>query len=191
MSYLWRQLSRCSCLLRCYFNGRSLCVVIKDAIHTQLNWAIFLFHVTPDGKTELTAQFWLVMTQSSELSFPVVFHTQNCAVHLGNPTVSSVYLPTPRLHLLKALNSFSRWASHDIFLFKYQFLLYIPRFLFFFWDNIMADVASKQQTTALFLSTTVTRIQEDTELTKKTDKTDGKPVLCQRTFSSVFFVLRS
>jgi len=55
----------------------------------------------------------------------------------------------------------------------------------------MADVASKQQTTALFLSTTVTRIQEDTELTKKTDKTDGKPVLCQRTFSSVFFVLRS
>jgi hypothetical protein len=48
----------------------------------------------------------------------------------------------------------------------------------------MADVASKQQTTALFLSTTVTR----TELTKKkkTAKPDGKPVLCQRTFSSVF-----
>jgi len=37
-----------------------------------------------------------------------------------------------------------------IFPFKYHFLLYIVRFLFFFWDNIMADVASKQQTTALF-----------------------------------------
>jgi len=34
--------------------------------------------------------------------FPFVFHTQNCAVHSGNPTVSSVYLPTPRWHHLKA-----------------------------------------------------------------------------------------
>jgi hypothetical protein len=30
--------------------------------------------------------------QASELSFPVVFHTENCAVYSGNPTVSSVYL---------------------------------------------------------------------------------------------------
>jgi len=49
----------------------------------------------------------------------------------------------------------------------------------------MADVASKQQTTALFLSTTVTRTV-DTQNWQKTDKTDGKTVLCQRTFSSVF-----
>jgi hypothetical protein len=41
-------------------------------------------------------------------------------------------------------------ASHDIFLFKYYFLLHILRFLCFFSDNIMADVASKQQATALF-----------------------------------------
>jgi len=47
-------------------------------------------------------------------------------------------------------NSFSRWTSHDIFLFKYHFLLHILHFLFFFSDNIMADVASKQQTIALF-----------------------------------------
>ena len=82
-------------------------------------------------------------------------------------------------------NSFSRWASHDIFLFKHHFLLHILRFLFFFWNNIMADVASKQQTTALFLSTIVTRTRRHTELTKKkkTDKPDGKPVLCQRTYS--------
>jgi len=50
----------------------------------------------------------------------------------------------------------------------------------------MTDVASKRQTTALFLSTTVTRTRRHTELTKKKDKPDWKPVLCQRTFSSVF-----
>jgi len=50
----------------------------------------------------------------------------------------------------------------------------------------MADVASKQQTTALLLSTTVTHTRRHAELTKKADKTDGKPVLGQRTFSSVF-----
>jgi hypothetical protein len=71
-------------------------------------------------------------------------------------------------------NSFSRSTSHDIFLFKYHFLLHILRFLFFFSDNIVADVASKQQTTALFLSTTVTRTRRHTELTERTDKPDGK-----------------
>jgi hypothetical protein len=50
----------------------------------------------------------------------------------------------------------------------------------------MADAASKQQTTALFLSTIVTRTRKHTELTKKTNKHDGENVLCQRTFSSVF-----
>ena len=92
-------------------------------------------------------------------------------------------------------NSFSKWLSRDIFRFKYHFLLHILRFLFFFSDNIMDNVASKQQTTALFLSTTVTRTSRHTELikkktnltgNKKKDKPDGKPVLCQRTFSSVF-----
>ena len=75
--------------------------------------------------------------------------------------------------------SFSRWTSHDIFLFKYHFLLHILRFLFFFSDNIMVHVASKQQMTSLFLSSTVTRTRRHTELTK-TDKTDGKTVLCSR-----------
>jgi hypothetical protein len=44
------------------------------------------------------------MAQASELSFPVVFNTENCAVHSGNPIVSSVYLPTPLWHQVKALN---------------------------------------------------------------------------------------
>ena len=45
----------------------------------------------------------------------------------------------------------------------------------------MADVASKQQTTALFLSTTVTRTRTQTEQTEKNDKPDGKPVLSENT----------
>jgi len=45
----------------------------------------------------------------------------------------------------------------------------------------MAGVASKQQTAALFLSTIVIGRTD-----KRTDKPDGKPVLSQRTFSSVF-----
>ena len=84
-------------------------------------------------------------------------------------------------------NSFSRWTSHDIFLFKYHFLLHILRFLFFFSDNIMADVASKQQTTALFLSTTVTRTRRHTELTKKLTSLMGN-LCCAREHSVQFLV---
>jgi hypothetical protein len=50
----------------------------------------------------------------------------------------------------------------------------------------MAHVASKQQTTALLLSTIATSTRRNTDLTKTTDNPDGKPVLCQGTFSSVF-----
>ena len=84
-------------------------------------------------------------------------------------------------------NSFSRWASHDIFLFKYHFLLHILRFLFFFSDNITADVASKRQTTALFLSTTLTSTRRQTELTKKLTNLMGN-VCCAREHSVQFFV---
>ena len=86
-------------------------------------------------------------------------------------------------------SSFSRWASHDIFLFKYHFILHVLRFLFFFSDNIMADVAGKQQKTGLLLSTIVKRTRRHTELTNISDESDGKPVLCQRTFSSVFLAV--
>jgi len=53
----------------------------------------------------------------------------------------------------------------------------------------MTDVASKQQTTALILSTIVTRTRRHTELTKKLTNLMIIPVLCQRTFSSVFRVV--
>ena len=52
----------------------------------------------------------------------------------------------------------------------------------------MADVASKQQTTALFLSTTVTRTRRHTELTKK--KTDLMGNLCCAREHSVQFFLQ-
>jgi hypothetical protein len=125
------------------------------------------------GKTEATAQFWQAIAHALELSFPVVFHTQNCAVYSGTPTVSSVYCPhhddiisRPSTPTCVPSNSFSRWASHDIYLSKYLFLLRVLRFLFFSSDNIMADVASKQHTTALLLSSIVRRIRRHTERTK-------------------------
>jgi hypothetical protein len=51
----------------------------------------------------------------------------------------------------------------------------------------MADVASKQQTTALFLSTTVTRTRRHTEPTKKLTNLMGK-LCCAREHSVQFFV---
>jgi len=83
-------------------------------------------------------------------------------------------------------NSFSRWAPHDIFLFKYHFLLHILRFLFFFSDNIMAVVASKQQTTALFLSTIFTRTRRHRTDKKKLTNPMGN-LCCARKHSVQFF----
>jgi hypothetical protein len=54
----------------------------------------------------------------------------------------------------------------------------------------MADVASKQQTTALFLSTIVTRTRKNTEPTKKLINLMGKfavPENIQFSFSRSFF----
>jgi hypothetical protein len=79
-------------------------------------------------------------------------------------------------------NSFSRWVSYDIFLYKYHFLLHILRFLFFFSDNIMADVTSKQQTTSLFLSIIGTRTRRHTE-PKKNWQTCALPENIQFSFS--------
>jgi len=51
----------------------------------------------------------------------------------------------------------------------------------------MADVASKEQTTALFLSTTVTRTRRHTELPKKLTNLMGN-LCCAREQSVQFFV---
>jgi len=74
-----------------------------------------------------------------------------------------------------------------MFFVKYHFLLHILRFLFFFSDNIMADMASKQQMTALFLSTIVTRTRRRIELTKNSENLMGN-LCCAREHSVQFFV---
>ena len=51
----------------------------------------------------------------------------------------------------------------------------------------MADVASKQQTTGLFLSTVVTHTRRHTELTKKLTNLMGN-LCCAREYSVQFFV---
>jgi hypothetical protein len=84
-------------------------------IHPQLNWAILLCEVVPDGITGLTAQFRQEITQASEQSFPVVFHTENCTVHSGNPTVYSVYPPTPHLKALNWTSNKNRQTWWEIF----------------------------------------------------------------------------
>jgi hypothetical protein len=59
--------------------------------------------ITPRASYKLSEN-WLncaVLTDNSaglRTVFLVVFHTENCAVHSGNPTVSSVYLPTSQWH---------------------------------------------------------------------------------------------
>ena len=85
-------------------------------------------------------------------------------------------------------NSFSRQASHDIFLLNYHFLLHSLRFLFFFSDNIMADVASRQQTADLFLPTTATHTRRHTELTEKKLTNLMGNLCCAREYSVQFFV---
>jgi hypothetical protein len=63
------------------------------------------------GKNWVNCAFWQAIAQASELSFPV-FHTENCAVHSGNPTVSSVYLQTANDSLVLIHNSHTHKKTH-------------------------------------------------------------------------------
>jgi hypothetical protein len=65
--------------------------------------------------------------------------------------------------------------------------MHILRFIFFLSDNIMADVANKEQMRALVLATVVTSIRRHTELTKElTNLTEN--LCCIRVHSFQFFV---
>jgi hypothetical protein len=123
----------------------------------------------------------------------------NCAVLTCNSAGLRIVLSTRLSHRelrssLRESHSFlslptdtTMVSSQDTQLFKMNereaTLALILRFLFYFSSNIMTDVASKQQTTALFtcISTIVTRTSRQAEL-GGIDRPDGKPVLCQRTF---------
>jgi len=85
-----------------------------------------------------------------------------------------------------SINSFSRWASHDIFLFKQHFLLYNLRFLFFFSDNIWQMWLANTKGQPCFYRP-YSHAQEDTELTKNWQVLMGN--LCWARKQSVqFFV---
>jgi len=115
-------------------------------------------------------QFWQAIPQGSEQSFPVDFHTQNCAVHSENPTVSSVYLPTPQWHHLKthpflAINSadehrmiypFSNTSSYSTF------------YAFFssFWVTLWPKWPANSNDSLVFIPRSHTH--------KKTNRTDKK-----------------
>jgi hypothetical protein len=119
------------------------------------------------------------------MSFPVVFHTDNCAVHTGNPTVSSVPPDTtmalsqgtqPFIAIHSAdknrmIYSFSNTTCYSIF---YSFF---SSFRITIWP--MGLVISKRQSVFIHYSHTHKK-------THTTDKTGGKIVLCQRIFSSGF-----
>jgi len=167
---------------------------IKRPIHSQLNWAIVLCDVIPDGKSEWTAQFLQAIARDSELSFPVVFLTDNCAVHSGNPTVSSVYLPTPRWHHLKAyiflaihsadehrmIYSFSNATSYS------TFYAFFSSFRMTLWPTWLAN--SKRQPG---FYPTQSHAQEDTQNWQKTWQTWWEtcavPESIQFSFSCGFF----
>jgi len=133
-----------------------------------------------------------MIAQASELSFSVVFHSKNCAIHSWNPTVSSVYLPTPRWHHLKAhpflaihsadehrmIYSFSNATSYS------TFYAFFSSFRITLWPMWLAN--SKRQP-SLFLSTTVTRTRH-TELTQKKLTNLMGNLRCIREHSVQFFV---
>jgi hypothetical protein len=55
-------------------------------------------------------------------------HTQKCAVHTGNPTVSSFYLPTPRWHHLKAHPFLAIHSADGHRMIPFQIPLLTPHF---------------------------------------------------------------
>jgi hypothetical protein len=116
--------------------------------------------------------------------FPSSFTHRTKHFTQGIP-VSSVYLRTPLWHHLRCYQLIQQMSIG--WYISFQTPLLTPYFTHYFLlsDKIMANVAGKQQTTALFLYTTVTSSRRHTQLTQKTDKPDGKPVLFQRTFRSV------
>jgi len=156
-----------------------------DTMPSQLNWAILLWrHTWPKNWVN-----WTVLTGNRTDLRPII---SSRLLHIelrSSLTESHSFLSLPADTTMASSqgtfvssNSFSRWASHDIFLFKYHFLLHILRFLFFFSDNIMADVSSKQKTTALFLSIIVTRTRRHTERTKKLENL-MRNLSCAREYS--------
>ena len=142
---------------------------LKVPVNSQVNWAIFCVKSYLTGKLSKLRSFDRQYRWPQSSPFQSSFTQRTAQFTQGIPRFLSLPAHTTMASSQDtsvSSNSFGRWTSHDIFLFKYHFLLHILRFLSFFSDNIMADVASKQQTTALFLTTTAARKRRHKELIK-------------------------
>jgi len=150
---------------------------VKHPIHSQLNWAILLCDVIPDGKTVVNC----AVLRDDSASFRTVLCS--CLSH-RELRISPLYLMASSQGTSVSSNSFRRWVSHDIFLYNTTSCSTFYAFSSFritLWLMWLAN--SKRQP---HFHPPWSHAQEDTELTKKTDTPVGKPMLCQRTFSSVF-----
>ena len=131
------------------------------------------------------------IAQASELSFPAVFHIENCAVHSGNPTVPLVYLPTPRWYHLKTHPFLAIHSAHEhLMIYSFSnassystFYAFFSSFRITLWPMWVAN--SKRQ--PCLLSTIVTRTGRHTELTKKLTNL-MENLCCSREHSVQFFV---
>jgi len=170
-----------------------LAINLKRTIRSQLNWAILLCDVISDGKT---AQLWqtsgdLRTVLSSRLSQRELrcslgeFHSF-LSFPADTTMASSQGIPV-------SSNSFSRWTSHDIRGIPFQIPILASHLrISFFSDNIMADVASKQQTTASILSTIVTRTRRHNWLKKLQTlwETCAVPENSVQLFLAVFYTVK-
>ena len=125
--------------------------------------------------------------QAPELSFPIIFHTHNCAVYSGNPTVSSVYLLTPRWHHLKA-HLFLAIHSADEHRIIYSFSNTTSYSTFYAsFSSFRVTLWPMWLTTTFFLSTIVTCPGRHTELTIKLTNL-VRNLCCAREHSVQFFM---
>jgi hypothetical protein len=109
-------------------------IPVKRPIHSQLNWAILLCDVIPDGKNWVNcavltgSSAGLRTVLSSRLSHRELRSSLRESHSLLSLPADTTMASSQGTQL--SSNSFSRWASHDIFLVKYHFFLHILRFSF-------------------------------------------------------------
>jgi hypothetical protein len=111
----------------------SVSCLLLSALHSQLNWAILLCDIIPDGINWVNCAVLtgnsagLRTVLSSRLSHRELSSSlRECHSFLSLPADTTM---ASSQGTSVSSNSFSSWASHDIFLFKYPFLLHILRFL--------------------------------------------------------------
>jgi len=142
------------------------------------------------------------------MSFPVVFHTENCAVHSGNPTVSSVSFFECKAIICSATCYITvHSVSNSLYNLRHPFLAihsadehrmiysfsnttsYSTFYVFFssFRITLWPLWLTNNKRQPFFLSTIVTRTRRHTELTKKVTNLMGN-LCCAREHSIQFFV---